>query len=355
MRSFFIRLTGNKKQEKFKKENVKKVFIGGGRIGDVMVKTPMLRALGEINENLKIDIVLEKNANSLMKNCPYIDNIQEARPRDKVKIKRILNGLKFALENRKKYDLFFDFTNTPNFFHILTMRVLAPRYLVGCYRAEKYGIKRDELTIFDRYVEVKSGEHAADINMKFLECLGIESQNRKYELFLGEELEEKYKGYFNPQDINIIFNFRGGNERRTLNQGEIEYFIKEIPQIDEKIKLHIMTIPTDYERIKEIVRDIEDERVSLLPKTENILEAAAILKYGDMLVTVDTGIVHVAGAFDIPLVAIFPKDEKAFKLFEPRTSIYRAVMGTKNGMTIEGFSKETVIEYVKEVLKDVKG
>lgn len=37
IRSFFIRLLGNKEQEKFKTENIKKILIDGGRVGDLMI------------------------------------------------------------------------------------------------------------------------------------------------------------------------------------------------------------------------------------------------------------------------------------------------------------------------------
>lgn len=53
MRGFFIRLIGKKKREKFEPKKIYKILIPGGRVGDIVVKTPMLRELAKLNDNIK--------------------------------------------------------------------------------------------------------------------------------------------------------------------------------------------------------------------------------------------------------------------------------------------------------------
>ncbi|MGL5058145.1 MAG: glycosyltransferase family 9 protein, partial [Fusobacteriaceae bacterium] len=143
MRGFFIKLVGSKKRKEFKPENVKTILIGGGRIGDIIVKTPMLEALSKLNADVKIDISVIKGAESLVENIPYINKVIVGNSYlKKNKIFTILDNLKASLKNRKKYDLYFDFTNNCRFFHILSLKILSPRYLVGRYRLEKFGIKK---------------------------------------------------------------------------------------------------------------------------------------------------------------------------------------------------------------------
>lgn len=351
MRGFFIRLIGNKKRQEIKKENIKRVLIGGGKIGDLMVKTPMIRELKKSNPDIKIDVVVDKSTRPLMQNCSHVNELLEIKPKAKIKIMRIINNLKFSFDNRKKYDLSFDFTNNVTFVHMLATRILAPKYLVGFPRARKYGIKKDELTIYDQYIERLPGEHFSEVGLKFLKCMGMESANTKYEIFLGQNLEHKYENYFDKNYINIIFNFRGGTEKRSLSNEEIDFFLKEILKLDKRIKLYILTIPSDYSAMERRISELKDERVILLPKTGNILEAAAIVKYGDMLVSVDTGIIHIASAYNLPIVAIYPKSEKSIELFGPRTDIYKIIMGKKDGYTIEGFDRDEVLDSINEIMK----
>lgn len=135
VRGFFIRLAGMKKKEKdIELKNIRRILIPGGRIGDMVCETP------------------------LFKNCPYLNVIETKRGSrfvHRVKILRILSSWYDALLKRKKYDLYFDFTSGLRFYSIFALKIMKPRYSVGVFREEKHGIKKDELTIFDKYIETK--------------------------------------------------------------------------------------------------------------------------------------------------------------------------------------------------------
>lgn len=347
MRGFFIRLIGNKKRKEFKVEDIHKILIPGGRVGDIIVKTPMLRVLSNLNKNVDIDITVEKGCESLLWNHPNINKIiiSEKR-RKKIKFFRIVEQLISAFKIRNKYDLFFDFTRNPRFFHLLTLRIINPRYLVGCYRMEKFGIKRDELTIFDKYIDTIKEEHAVDINMNALEGFKIDISNRKYELYLGDK-EEKYKDYFSKDKVNIVFNFLGSSKSRCLKDEDIEYFIKEIPKLDKEINLYILTIPSIYEKFLTKLEKFQLRNVKLLPKTESILEAAAIIKYSDMLFSVDTGVVHIASVYNIPIVAIYTEDKDTLVIFAPKSEKSTVVIGKKEEY-LQIRDKREVLDEIKK-------
>ena len=116
--------------------------------------------------------------------------------------------------------------------------------------------------------------------------------------------------------------------------------------------MYLISIPSEYEILKDLVDKIDEKNIKLLPKTNGIGAAAGLLKYSDMLVSVDTGIIHVASAYNIPIVGIYPLTENSAKLFEPKTERYEIVRGTKNGYTIEGVSLEKVAENVKKILEE---
>lgn len=352
MRGFFIRLIGNKKREKFEPKKIYKILIPGGRVGDIVVKTPMLRELAKLNDNIKIDITVEKGCETLIINHPNIDKIIIGEKRKyKIKIFRIFDQLKEAFKLRNKYDLFFDFTRNPRFFHLLTLRIMNPKYLVGCYRMERFGIKKDELSIFDKYIDIKNEDHAVDINMKALDGFGIDNSNRRYELYLGE-LEEKYKDYFNKDKINIVFNFLGSSQSRCLKEEDIEYFYKNIPKIGNKIELHILTIPKIYEQTKSKIDILKLKNVKLLPKTKDVLEAAAIIKYADMLFSVDTGVIHIASTYNIPIVAIYTEDRETLTIFSPKSEINTVIVGKKEEY-LKIINKEEVLKEIKKTIERI--
>lgn len=133
----------------------------------------------------------------------------------------------------------------------------------------------------------------------------------------------------------------------------MEYFCREISKISEKIELHILTTPNIYEQIKLKLENLNLKNIKLLPKTKNILEAAAIIKYADMLFSVDTGVIHIASVYNIPIVALYPDDKDALVVFAPKSEIVSIIKGKKESF-LKIFNKEEVLIRLKEVLKKME-
>lgn len=280
VRGFFIRLAGMKKKEKdIELKNIRRILIPGGRIGDMVCETPLIRELHNFFPEAEIDVYLDKIVTPLFKNCPYLNVIETKRGSrfvHRVKILRILSSWYDALLKRKKYDLYFDFTSGLRFYSIFALKIMKPRYSVGVFREEKHGIKKDELTIFDKYIETKKSNHMRDISLAGIEVLGKKVENRKYELFLGET-EEKYKDYFPKENINIIFNYTGGNIKKNLSIEEVKESCKKLIEINEKIIIYVMVLPDKYEELEKEIKKWKEERIKICEKTEDILEAAAMI------------------------------------------------------------------------------
>ncbi|MGL6115095.1 MAG: glycosyltransferase family 9 protein [Cetobacterium sp.] len=352
IRGLAIKLVGKKRREEIKKEKIKRVLISGGKIGDIIVKTPMLEALSKLNKDVKIDITVVKGAKCLVENIPYINKVIEID--EKPTRNKIIKGYREligALKNRKKYDLYFDFTNNCRFIHTLSLKLMSPKYLIGRYRLEKFGIKKDELTLFDSYIDVKGDAHAVDINMDYLKPLGLHKESRKYRLYLGKN-EKKYENYFEKNKMNIVLNHRASSEPRSLTLEQLKDLSLKLINLNKDIVVYIISVPSEYEILKDLVSKLDKENIKLLPKTEEIGEAAGLLKYSDMLVSVDTGLIHIASVYNIPIVGIYPLTENSAKLFEPKSERYEIVRGTKSGYTIEGVSLDKVVESVNKILEE---
>ena len=61
VRGFFIRLAGMKKKEKdIELKNIRRILIPGGRIGDMVCETPLIRELHNFFPEAEIDVYLDK-------------------------------------------------------------------------------------------------------------------------------------------------------------------------------------------------------------------------------------------------------------------------------------------------------
>lgn len=356
IRGFFIRLVGMKKKEKnIELKDIKRILIPGGRIGDMVCETPLIRELHELFPNAEIDVYLDKIVAPLFKNCPYLNVIETKRGSrfvHKVKILRIISSWYDALLKRKKYDLYFEFANGLRFYSIFALRIMKPRYSIGVLREEKHGIKKDELTIFDVYIKKSKSKHMRDISLAGIEVLGKNIKNRKYELFLGEA-EERYKDYFYKENINIIFNYTGGNIKKNLSIEEVKESCKKLIEIDKRIVVYVMTLPDKYEELEEEIKKWEEKRIKICDKTQDIAEAAGMIKYIDILVSVDTGVVHIASAYNKPVISIFPDNENSIEYFSPKSEL-SYVIKCEDKSWIRDFDKEKMKKYMEEIIDKLK-
>ncbi|MGL5803267.1 MAG: glycosyltransferase family 9 protein, partial [Cetobacterium sp.] len=152
--------------------------------------------------------------------------------------------------------------------------------------------------------------------------------------------------------MNIVLNHRASSEPRSLTLEQLKDLSLKLINLNKDIIVHIISVPSEYEILKDLVNKLDKENIKLLPKTEGIGEAAGLLKYSDMLVSVDTGLIHIASVYNIPIVGIYPLTENSAKLFEPKSERYEIVRGTKSGYTIEGVSLDKVAKSVNKILEE---
>lgn len=355
VRGQFIKLIGKKKRaEKIELEKIKKILIPGGRIGDMVCETPFIKALHKLIPDAQIDVYLDKVTAPLFRQCSYVNVIEtesSSRFVHKVKILRILASWYDAFKKRKKYDLVFDFTNGLRFYSILALKITAPKYSISIFKEEKHGIKKDELTIYDRYIDKGTAKHMRDVSLKGAEILGGDISDKKYEICLGE-LDKKYENYFSKENINIIFNYLGGTEKKNLSMEEVKESCMKLCEVDRRIVVHIMTLPHKYNELK---KEIEGwERITAAPLTKDILEAAAVIKYADIMVSVDTGVVHIASAFNVPVISIFPDNDNSIEYFSPVSDI-SYVIKCSDRHYIKDFDKNEMIKDIREILNRIGG
>ncbi len=262
----------------------------------------------------------------------------------------MLNLLYEAWTRRKKYELYFIFTNEMRALSVLSLKILSPKYVVSVYKREKFGIKKGELTIYDRYIKKAQSSHMRDICLSGIETIiGEIVKDRKYEVCLGS-LEKKYENYFDKEKINIIFNYLGGSDNKNLSYIELKESCFKVLEIKENIIVHIMTLPNRYEELLDKVKKWNENRIMICPETKDILDAAALIKYSDIMISVDTGVVHIASAFNIPVISIFSNNENSIKYFSPISDL-SYIIKCEDKHYIKDFDKNLMLEHVQNILK----
>ena len=121
-------------------------------------------------------------------------------------------------------------------------------------------------------------------------------------------------------------------------------------QQNNNIQVIILTSPGNYRRTSQKVKEMGLDYVEMSYKTHTILAVSAIINQLDLIITPDTSIVHIASAFNKPLVTIHENNQDSYLLFSPVSKLHRTVF-SKSKNSLNGFSINLLLDYCFELIK----
>jgi heptosyltransferase-2 len=279
-------------------------------IGDILLSTPFIRQARKKFPQSQIDFIVKSEYEELLKYNYHISNLITFN---------VTQGLKELKEVKKsliknKYDYIFDLHN--NFRSI---------YLkIGQFGSKNFKIKKNKIIQF-LYVKFKYNKYpqTIPISERYLnvgKMVGIEDDNSGLEIFWNDKIEDSV--------IQILTNH--GVEPKesflTIAPGAgfytkkwpIEYYRTLIAYIlkNHHIKIVVLGNMHEQEEGKELAKF--DKVINLTGKL-SLLEAAVVLSKSNLLVSNDSGLMHMATAVKIPVLAIFGSTVKEFGFFPYRS------------------------------------
>jgi heptosyltransferase-2 len=259
-------------------------------IGDIVLTFPILRCIKEQIPNCEIHVATKK---------PFSDLIGAS---GSVNQCHLLNESLFELMNRlkaEKFDAVIDLHNN------LRSRVLCAYLGVKkTYHFRKlnflkwmfvqFKINRlPELHVVDRYFEAVSK-------------IGVSNDGKNNQFILEKEL-----------DIKNEFNLESGNYISVAIGAKLE--TKQIPleklkAIVSKIELPVVLVggKDDILKANQLIRLLPEKQIVNVCGKYSILESASILKKSKLLLTGDTGLMHIASCFGIPIFIIWGNTTPSF-------------------------------------------
>lgn len=167
--------------------------------------------------------------------------------------------------------------------------------------------------------------HAEPINRidLFANSIGIRlREHRPIYRFTSNELEEAYtflesKMFVKPNDRVILVNPFASARGRGICPEKTKEIIKMLYQKNKNIKVFVLTHHSDYD--KSSVWSCSDGVI----KDLKVRSLAAISFLSNLLICPDSAMLHIAGALDIPCLALFgPTDARARVNYYPNTIGY---------------------------------
>ena len=292
--------------------STKTLVIRFSSIGDIILSTPLLRVLRARFPNGQIDYVARAEYAELVKSN---QNLNHTYGFDASKGFDGLRILKKKIKD-ERYDLIVDIHDSLRSKYLRSLH--GPRVAV----VNKRLMQRSMLVNFKKNV-YKEVVRVADRYIEAVKDLGITNDGKGLELHIPDETLLRVSGKIASLKLSQFERVIGlcPGARHFTKRWPPERFARVGAAFAQKADSKILVFggPKDETICSQICLDINNqagaERASSLCGLLGLLETAAAMEYCDVVITNDTGLMHIATAMHRKIVAIFGSTVKEFGFF----------------------------------------
>ncbi|HOW87193.1 MAG TPA: glycosyltransferase family 9 protein [Candidatus Omnitrophota bacterium] len=282
-------------------------------IGDLLFVTPVMRALRLIPTVETVDLLLGSRTREAVEHNPHIDDIFVL---DKDRVHRqnwFENFREFIALGRqlraKHYDLILDYS-------LRREHAFWGRFFLGVPRCAGFDYKKRAVFHHIRYPlpEAFWKRHTADFYCDLAEAAGIPVEDRFLEYYFPRpvtlvEAEVALKLKLLPEHFIAVAPGGGDSwgKDASFKRWPVEYFAELIKRIEKEHKLHgVAILGSHSERglCEELQAVIKPPSV-ILAGEMTLAQTAMTLKKCSLFLGNDGGLVHLARALRVPLVAFY--------------------------------------------------
>jgi ADP-heptose:LPS heptosyltransferase len=268
-------------------ETLKILVVRFSSIGDIVLTTPVVRMLKK-QLNAQVHYLTKSSYVSLLKNNPYIDSVYQIQN----SISEVIVDLK-----KEKYDYVIDLHSNLRT-QILKFRLGMPAKSFNKLNMEKFMLTNFKL---DNMPKI----HIVDRYLETVKHLGVKNDNQGLDFFLSAN--DKLDINIFPKNY-IVFVIGGQHATKILPNEKIISIIKKVNK-----PVLLVGGPEDAHRGEEIAKAC-DKVVNTCGKY-SILQSASLVQQATMVITHDTGMMHIAAAFNKKIYSVWGNTVPEFGMY----------------------------------------
>jgi len=271
---------------------VKFLVIRFSSIGDIVLTSPVIRIIKTQIDNSKIFFLTKQENNSILNNNKYIDKVYQLNTNN-------YDELIKELED-EQFDFIIDLHKNIRTYKIKS-KLKVPDFSFNKLNYKKWLLvnlkiaKLPDIHIVDRYLET-------------LKIFDITNDNLGLDYFLSNKDFYKIDGISNTEKFVVIVIGAKHFTKRLPNKKIIEL----INNINEKVVL--LGGNNDIENARIIETEVNKEIFNFCGKI-SLNQSASIIKQSALVVTHDTGLMHIASAFKKIVISIWGNTVPEFGMY----------------------------------------
>jgi len=275
------------------------------RIGDVLLSTPVIKALRDNYPNAYIAMMVSPYARDIVQGNPNLDEViilDKDGPH-----KGFPATLKLAKKiEEKRFDLALILHPT-NRVHLITFLAGIPKR-IGYDR--KLGFL---LTDRIKHTKQEGQKHESEYNFDLLKVLGINEGDKSLSIPLKAESEKWAEDLFANEGIKISDKLLVINPTASCPSKiwPAERFAQTANELAKRhgFKLLLVAAAKDTAVAQKVIRNLQSPVIDLSGKT-SISQLASLIKRCALFISNDSGPVHIASAVGTPVISIFGRNQK---------------------------------------------
>ena len=270
-------------------------------LGDVLLTSPLIRVLRQKFPRARIDFLVRREYAELVKYNPHLTRVWEFDASGG--LKELLSWRQRLREQR--YQVMLDV-------HRNLRSLVWTGFLPGTrvYRVKKNQFLRFLLVKFKINLYRRVYGRVTPVWEKYLRtgaALGLKPDGARLELFLPPEAEETAAHFYRKLPAGRWEVVMSPGARHFTKRWPMEYFAEVIQTLHERHGLHTILVGgTDDREVGEAILSQLPPGTAISTMGQlSILETAALMKRAGLVISNDSGLMHVAAALERPLIALF--------------------------------------------------
>ncbi len=317
---------------------VKFIFTQLGRIGDMILLTSVFDAVKSAYAECEIDVIAGRHNSLIIEGSPLVGRlfVFEKSP---LKLFKFMRELK-----SERYDFLVDPKDHESAESCMIATFVNAR--------KKIGFNPHGKKVFD--VSVPPNVENEDIHFidRCFSALAHAGVNRpalppRPKLFPNPE-SIRHTGQFlerNSVESFVLVNISAGNPERLWQRDKWSKVVSHLESMGKRVIIN--SVQENYPDAEYIIS--RNPGATRFPAS-SILDTIALASRASLIITPDTSLVHIASAFDVPLLGLFDSDNYNFNKFRPLSSRQKVIRSAGPVNKIAEITPEEVISAINSAV-----
>lgn len=290
---------------------MKFLIIRFSSIGDIVLTTPVVRCLKQQVNNSEVHYLTKESFSGIVENNPYVDKVHMFNS----DLDKVIYDLK-----KENYDYIIDLHN-----NLRSLKVKRALQKVRSFSFNKLNIEKWLLTALK--INVLPKVHIVDRYLDTVKTFGVVNDGKGIDYFIPEKDVVPDRDIPAAQSLGYIGVVIGA----ALNTKKLP--LPKLKELCKKIHHPVILLggPEDRKTGDEIAT-LDPIKIYNSCGKFNLNESADLVRRAKLIITHDTGLMHIAAAFKKPVISVWGNTVPAFGM----TPYYGKAMVANNLFEVNG-------------------